>query len=406
MKQVIFMVLLTLTGTAGVVVVRPFLGVAVYYLFAVLRPQYLWQWSLPADVTWSFYVALATLLAAGTALFGAGPSGSRLSFTRATARYSPSGFGLVFAPSTRTTNGLLPVVRGVPENLRDVCCFRPADRQQPRSLGAGLSGGLGPGVCRLQGEFPLPQRGLHGHLPQRLRRPGQQRRRPDACDGDPALLFRLGGEPWPVALGLSSIDPGPAPRGADDLFPRRHGLPGGNDASDLAAEPAPDLAVSGRFGGAVPAASPGRAQTARGAAKARSKRPARKVAATLAPFTPVQRFWQILIVAVVARIAVVGERDPLGVGHLTLLSLQVVGLAMLAAVVPWRRGILTLVILAGCAVDFSCGVLLQAHGGRASITARRAPCFPGWNLSAGRLANGRRPGPDALSQSAWSNWFS
>src|SRR6185437_9015829 len=36
--------------------------------FAVLRPQYLWKWSLPADVSWSFFVALCTIgagLAAG-----------------------------------------------------------------------------------------------------------------------------------------------------------------------------------------------------------------------------------------------------------------------------------------------------------------------------------------------------
>ena len=35
-----------------------------------------------------------------------------------------------------------------------------------------------------------------------------------------------------------------------------------------------------------------------------------------------------------------GELDPLGVGHLTLLSLQAAGLAMIAAVIPWRRGAL------------------------------------------------------------------
>lgn len=63
MKQLLFMIGLTLAGTAGVVI-NPFLGVAVYYLFAVLRPQFLWQWSLPPDVSWSFYVALATILAA------------------------------------------------------------------------------------------------------------------------------------------------------------------------------------------------------------------------------------------------------------------------------------------------------------------------------------------------------
>ena len=43
MKQLIFMVIVTLFGTVGVVF-RPFWGVAVYYLFAMLRPEFLWKW--------------------------------------------------------------------------------------------------------------------------------------------------------------------------------------------------------------------------------------------------------------------------------------------------------------------------------------------------------------------------
>ena len=46
MKQLIFMVIMTLAGTIGAVF-RPFWGVAVYYLFATLRPQFLWEWVLP-----------------------------------------------------------------------------------------------------------------------------------------------------------------------------------------------------------------------------------------------------------------------------------------------------------------------------------------------------------------------
>lgn len=62
MKQTIFMVLLTTYGALGAFVIEPFVGVAVYYLFAVLRPQYMWQWALP-EVGWSAYVAWSTLLA-------------------------------------------------------------------------------------------------------------------------------------------------------------------------------------------------------------------------------------------------------------------------------------------------------------------------------------------------------
>ena len=138
--------------------------------------------------------------------------------------------------------------------------------------------------------------------------------------------------------------------------------------------------------------------------KSRSKRDARKAPQILAPVSPGQRFWQVLIAAgVVLGVAVVGERDPLGVGHLTLLSLQVVGLAMLAAVAPWRRGILTLLILAGCAVDFSFGVWLHAHVEGWENTAE-ATVFPGLEFRNGAIGV-VEPGPDALSRSAWTNWY-
>ena len=60
MKQTIFMAIVTGWGVVGPMF-DPSIGVAVYYLFAVLRPQYLWQWALPADISWSLYVALATI---------------------------------------------------------------------------------------------------------------------------------------------------------------------------------------------------------------------------------------------------------------------------------------------------------------------------------------------------------
>jgi hypothetical protein len=138
--------------------------------------------------------------------------------------------------------------------------------------------------------------------------------------------------------------------------------------------------------------------------KSRSKRDARKAPQISPPVSPEQRFWQILIAAgVLLGVAVVGERDPLGVGHLTLLSLQIVGLTMLAAVVPWRRGILTMLILAGCAVDFSFGVWLQAHV-EALDNSAQATVFPGLEFRNGAIGVAE-PGPDALSGSAWNNWY-
>jgi hypothetical protein len=76
---------------------------------------------------------------------------------------------------------------------------------------------------------------------------------------------------------------------------------------------------------------------------------------------------------------------------------------MLAAVIPWRRGTLALLILAGCAVDFSCGVLLQAHVEGLENSAQSTP-FPGMEFT-GAAIQSARPGPDALSPSAWNNWF-
>jgi probable O-glycosylation ligase (exosortase A-associated) len=69
MNQTIFMICVTLFGTIGVFY-RPFIGVAVYYLFAALRPQFMWEWALPKDVQWSRFVSLATIAAAFAASQG------------------------------------------------------------------------------------------------------------------------------------------------------------------------------------------------------------------------------------------------------------------------------------------------------------------------------------------------
>jgi probable O-glycosylation ligase (exosortase A-associated) len=67
-KQMIFMIGCTLLGTVGVLV-DPFYGVFVYYLFAVLRPQFMWYWVeigwwKLGDFNWSAYVAVPTIIAA------------------------------------------------------------------------------------------------------------------------------------------------------------------------------------------------------------------------------------------------------------------------------------------------------------------------------------------------------
>jgi hypothetical protein len=118
-----------------------------------------------------------------------------------------------------------------------------------------------------------------------------------------------------------------------------------------------------------------------------------------------RQFWMILILAgLVLGVAVVGERDPLGVGHLTLLALQMLGITMLAAVIPWRRRTtLAIVILAGCTVDFSLGVLLQARV-ESLDNSPGSIVFPGMEFSGGQIQTAA-PGPGVLSNSAWNNWF-
>lgn len=75
MKQLAFMAVTLFLGTAGSFVWSPVYGVAVYYLYAVLRPQFIWDWVEVGGVkmdepAWSFYVAACAL--ASTALWRLG----------------------------------------------------------------------------------------------------------------------------------------------------------------------------------------------------------------------------------------------------------------------------------------------------------------------------------------------
>jgi probable O-glycosylation ligase (exosortase A-associated) len=68
MKQFAFMIVTTFLGVTKSFTVSPVWGVAVYYLYAVLRPQFIWEWMefggmRIVDVGWSFYTAVAAMLA-------------------------------------------------------------------------------------------------------------------------------------------------------------------------------------------------------------------------------------------------------------------------------------------------------------------------------------------------------
>jgi probable O-glycosylation ligase (exosortase A-associated) len=60
-KQLLFMIAMTGYGVVGSLTSTPFIGFWVYVFYAVLRPQFMWQWSLPPGVNWSMYVALAAI---------------------------------------------------------------------------------------------------------------------------------------------------------------------------------------------------------------------------------------------------------------------------------------------------------------------------------------------------------
>ena len=63
-KQLLFMVAMTLVGTGGALFYGFYWSAFVYFLFAVLRPQFFWSWSLPDGIAWSFYVSLPAIFGA------------------------------------------------------------------------------------------------------------------------------------------------------------------------------------------------------------------------------------------------------------------------------------------------------------------------------------------------------
>jgi hypothetical protein len=116
------------------------------------------------------------------------------------------------------------------------------------------------------------------------------------------------------------------------------------------------------------------------------------------------RFWRVLIpLCVFVGVAVVGERSPFGAAHLTLIPLEILGLSLVAAAFPWRRAA-AIAVVAGCIVDFSLGVFLQARVEALENTPRRTVFTAGLNPEYGGFQMGS-PTRDGLSEPAWENWF-
>ena len=117
------------------------------------------------------------------------------------------------------------------------------------------------------------------------------------------------------------------------------------------------------------------------------------------------RFWLAFVpCCVLAGIAVVGERDSLGDAHLTLLSLEAMGLALVAGTLPVRRA-LAVALVAGSMADFSLGIFLQARVENLENTPGKM-AFSGLTVADGRYSVGE-PGPHLFSASAtaWRNWY-
>jgi hypothetical protein len=113
-------------------------------------------------------------------------------------------------------------------------------------------------------------------------------------------------------------------------------------------------------------------------------------------------FWvAFLLSATVLGCVVVGTREPLGLGHGTFLSLELLGLTLLATRIS-RRDILTTVVLAGCILDFSLGILLNAHV--QSFENGNGKNYFSELVFSGSVRHAD-PGPDTLSEVAWQNWF-
>jgi hypothetical protein len=116
------------------------------------------------------------------------------------------------------------------------------------------------------------------------------------------------------------------------------------------------------------------------------------------------RFWRVLIpVCVIVGVGVVGERSTLGSAHLTLIPLEILGLSLIAAAFPWRR-VAAIAVVAGCIVDFTLGVFLQARIEALENTPQRTVFTAGLNLADGDLLMGSLT-RDRLSPLAWRNWF-
>jgi hypothetical protein len=119
---------------------------------------------------------------------------------------------------------------------------------------------------------------------------------------------------------------------------------------------------------------------------------------------PEQLFWRWMVpFCVVVGIAVVGERDPNGVPHLTLLAVEVLGLALLAANFRRFPQFVQFLLIAACCVDFYFGVFLEARMESLENTPQQV-IYPQPRYAGGRFFFAG-DGPLALGEDSWRAWM-
>lgn len=119
---------------------------------------------------------------------------------------------------------------------------------------------------------------------------------------------------------------------------------------------------------------------------------------------PERVFWRWMVPScVVLGVAVVGERDIGGVPHLTLVSMEVLGVALLAANFRRLPQFVQFLLIAACCVDFYFGVFLEARMESLENTPQHV-VYPEPRFAAGRFFFAG-DGPEALGENAWRTWM-
>jgi hypothetical protein len=116
-----------------------------------------------------------------------------------------------------------------------------------------------------------------------------------------------------------------------------------------------------------------------------------------------RNFWLALVLfSVTANFALHGERDRYGLAHITLFAMIAIGLTLLAGMFTSRRAI-SLLIVAGCAIDFGLGIFLQAQ--IEHLESMPDPAVFAHIQAGGLGMDLADPGTSTLSRQAGANWF-